>query len=172
VEHRHLRSLHRETRPADVFSGLFINQLPGINLKVIEGSADGDQGGYLALWDDVEKRGLLKFALAVKAQLNKCFNLTDSTVVACLVCENKKLFSLALWYFLGVELLIEITATERLNRYTTIDTDKAERLKAEFFTEFQAALQDGVSSLKPSESTCVENCLEESTPVQFVSQLP
>ncbi len=137
-------------------SGLYINQLPGVNLEMMEVTADAEQENYLGVWADVEKRALLKFSLAVKAELNKCYRITDPTVVACLVCESKALFSVALWYFLGVELMIEVTSTNRLNRWTTIDKQDAEKLKSDFYTEFQAAVVDAVASINPTDSECVE----------------
>lgn len=154
------------------FSGLYINQLPGVNLEVIEGIADDEQENYLGVWADVEARALLKFALAAKAELNKCHRITDPKVVECLVCESKVLFSVALWYFLGVELMIELTSTNRLNRYTTIDLERAEKLKADFYMEFQASLSDAVQSISPNESDCVQGCVPCNGYVRFVEQTP
>lgn len=144
----------------DDFSGLIINQLPGVNLEVMESLADDEQRSYLGVWDDVQLRALQKFYLSVKAELNKCYKITDKTVVECLICESRELFAVALWYLMGVELMIERTSSTRLNRFTTVDLDKAEKLKSEYFSEFQAALTDAVNSMNPVDSDCVENgCL-------------
>jgi hypothetical protein len=154
------------------FSGLYINQLPGVNLEVIESIADDEQENFLGVWADVELRALKKFALAVKGQLNKCLKISDSTIVSCLVCEAKDSFAVALWYFLGVELMIERTSSTRLNRFTTIDLEQAEKLKADFYAEFSAALSDAVSSLDPSDSDCVDGCIEDNSAIKFVEQTP
>jgi hypothetical protein len=157
----------------DYFSGLYINQLPGVNLEVIESIADDEQENFLGVWADVELRALRKFALAVKAELNKCYSIYDPIVVSCIICENKDLFSVALWYFLGVELMIERSASTRLNRFTTIDIDQAEKLKSDFYTEFQAALSDAVSSINPNDSDCIEpGCVNCGGPVRYVEQTP
>jgi hypothetical protein len=157
----------------DYFSGLYINQLPGVNLEVIESIADDEQENFLGVWADVQTRALKKFALAVKAELNKCYSICDPTVVNCIVCENKDLFAVALWYFLGVELMIERTASTRLNRFTTIDVDAAEKLKSDFYTEFQGALKDAVSSINPNDSDCITGgCVDCGGPARFVEQTP
>jgi hypothetical protein len=154
------------------FSGLTVNMLPGVNLEVIESIADSEQETFLGVWADIKVRSLQKFALAVKTELNKCYRITDKEVVECLVCENKELFSVPLWYLHGVELMIERTSSTRLNRFTTIDLDKAEQLKAEFFTEFQASLTDAVKSMNPSDSDCIDGCLECNQDVRWKEQTP
>ena len=157
-----------------LFSGFYINQLPGVNLEVMEGIADDEQETYLGVWADVEFRALKKFALAVKAELNKCYKITDATIVNCLVCNNKDTFAVALWYYLGCELMIERTASTRLNRFTTIDKEEAEKLKADFYAEYQAALSDAVASINPNDSDCIDDDepVECSGLVRFVEQTP
>lgn len=156
----------------DNFSGLTVNQLPGINQQVIEDIADAEQETFLGVWADVKLRAMQKFALAVKAELNKCYRVTDKTIVECLVCENRELFAVALWYLHGVELMIERTSSTRLNWLTTIDLDKAEKLKSEYYAEFQAALTDAVNSLNPADSDCITECLPCNDNVRFVEQTP
>jgi hypothetical protein len=156
----------------DYFSGLYINQLPGVNLEVMQSIADDEQETYLGVWADVEARALLKFALAVKAELNKCHKICDRSVVECLVCSNKDLFAVALWYLLGVELMIERTSSTRLNRFTTIDLDQAEKLKEEFYAEFEAALKDAAKSINLVDTECIEGCIESNESIRFVEQTP
>lgn len=154
------------------FSGLYINQLPGVSLEVMEGIADSEQENYLGVWADVKDRALLKFALAVKAKLNECYKITDPAVVSCLVCESKQLFALALWYFLGVELMIERISSTRLNRFTTVDREDAEKLREEFYTEFSAALADAVASINPLDSDCVTGPVEPNSSIRWMEQTP
>jgi hypothetical protein len=151
---------------------LTINQLPGISLGNIEALADDEQETYLGVWADVSLRAMKKFELLVKAQFNRCYRLTDKTVIECIVCENKDLFDVALWYLHGAELMIERTSTDTLSRFTTIDIEKAEALKADFYIEFERSLKDAVESISPSDSDCVEECLECNQDIKFVYQLP
>lgn len=152
----------------DVFSGLYINQLPGISLKSIERLADAEQGNFLGVWRDIQHRALMKFGIAFRARLNTNHSISDKTVVNCLACENKEGFSTALWYLLGAELMIERTSTDRLNRYTTIDLPKAEDLKAQFYTEYQAAFTDAVSSMDIKGSDCTDDCIPCNSDLMFV----
>lgn len=151
---------------------LYINDLPGCPLLKIDSLTDDERDTYLEVWNSIMIRAINKFEILVKAQLNKCYRLTDRAVVECLICENKSMLDIPLLYLHGVELMIEITSSDNLNRYTTIDLDKAERLKGEFYEEFQSFLTDAISSVDPESSECVEGCLECNDPVQFVYQLP
>ena len=151
---------------------LFINDLPGCPLIKIDSLSDDEVDTYLDVWTKIALRACKKFEILVKAQLNKCYKLTDKTVVSCLVCEKKDLFDVALWYLHGTELMIEITSSDTLNRYTTIDLPKAEQLKADFYLEFQGALDDAVQSMNPQDSDCVPHCLECNDQIKFVTQLP
>lgn len=151
---------------------LFINELPGVSIENIEALADNEQETFLGVWADVQKRAFKKFALLAKAEFNKCYKITDNTVISCLVCENVDLFAVALWYLLGSELMIERTSSDVINQYTTIDLEKAEKLKAEFFAEFQASLTDAVNSINPKDSDCIQDCLECNDTIKFVTQLP
>jgi hypothetical protein len=154
------------------FSGLYVNQLPGISTEVIDGIADDEQETFLGVWEDVNVRVMQKFALAVKAELNKCYRITDKTVVECLVCADKDSFAVALWYLFGVELMIERNSSTRINWLTTIDLDRAEKLKVEYYTEYEAALKDAVNSINPADSDCVTGCLECNDAVRFKMQTP
>jgi len=151
---------------------LFINDLPGCPLLKIDSLADDDAETYLDVWDKIALRAMKKFEILVKAQLNKCYKLTDKTVVACIVCENRDLFDVALWYLHGTELMIEITSSDTLSRYTTIDLPKAESLKTDFYTEFQAAIEDAVNCINPADSDCITGCVECNDNVKWVTQVP
>lgn len=151
---------------------LFINDLPGCPLMKIDSLTDDERDSYLEVWSAIAQRAISKLELATKAQLNKCFRLTERSVVECLICENKQLLDVASWYLHGVELMIEITSSDNLNRYTTIDLDKAERLKGEFYEEYQTFLADAVSSINPQDSSCVTEDVECTDLVEFLYQLP
>jgi hypothetical protein len=151
---------------------LYINSLPGVTLEMIDALANDEQETFIGLWNDVILRSMKRFEIAVKSKLNKCYKLTDKVVVECLVCEKKDLFDVALWYLHGVELMIERTSTDEMSRYTTIDLDKAEQLKQEFFSEYETALNDAIQSINPSDSDCVKGCLQCNDTVRWVMQTP
>ncbi len=150
---------------------LFINDLPGISAENIAAITGDEEETYLALWNTIVLRTMKKFEILVKAKLNQCFRLTDKTVVECLICEKKDLFDVALWYLHGTELMIERTSSDETNRFTTIDFEKAERLKEEFYAEFQGALTDAVKSIDPKDSDCIDGCVECVESVKWVMKL-
>lgn len=151
---------------------LLINDLPGVSLENINAIVEDEDETFLALWNKVVLRTMKKFEILVKAKLNQCYKLTDKTVIECLVCEKKELFDVALWYLHGTELMIERTSTDQMSRYTTIDLEKAETLKAEFYREFEQALDDAVNSMQPNDSACITGCLECNDSVKWVMQTP
>lgn len=133
---------------------LLVNQLPGVTTDFINALINDDQETFLGLWEDIKLRVIKKFQILVKAQFNRCFTITDNSILECLVCENKELFDVALWYLHGTELMIECTSGDVFSQYNTIGYDKAEKLKIEFYGEFQAALNDAVIGIDPQKSTC------------------
>lgn len=151
---------------------LFINDLNGISLENISALANDEQDTYLELWDKIVLRTMKKFEILVKAKLNQCYKLTDKTVVTCLVCEKKDLFDVALWFLHGTEVMIERTSSDELSRFTTVDLDKAEKLKGEYYDEFLGALNDAVQSMNPADSDCITGCLECNDAVKWVTQIP
>lgn len=154
---------------------LLINQLPGVTMAKINEMTNSDQETFLDLWNNIVTRAMSKFQLFAKTQINKCHRITDDAIITCLICGKKDLFDVALWYLHGTELMIEITSSDEINRYTTIDLDKAERLKEEFFLEFQAALTDAIKSIDPKNTDCIEDdeCIEcVGEGVNWTYQLP
>lgn len=140
-----------------VSSGLFITELPGISLESIEKLASPEQKSFLGVWANVEKRALLKFRSAVLAELNKCFCISDITIIDCIVCSNKQLFATALWYMLGVELCYERIFSTSINRFTTIDKKGATDLRDNFLVDFETELGNAVKGIDVYKSECVED---------------
>lgn len=111
---------------------------------------------FLNLWDASSR------VMACKASdkndagnltyLNNTYGIVGVVSVRCkyegIICKNKSVISTALWYLMGSELLADRIYTDRLNRYTTIDFEKAKALRTEFearyYTELQMAL-DGIN---------------------------
>ena len=151
---------------------LVVNDLLGISLQNLNAIVEDEDETFLVMWNKVVLRTMKKFEVLVKAKLNECYKLTDKTVVACLICENAELFDVALWYLHGTELMIERTSTDTLSRYTTIDLDKAEELKAYFYGEFQACLNDAVQGMNIADSDCITDVVESNETVRWVMQVP
>jgi hypothetical protein len=153
-------------------ASLYVNQLPGITLYNFSSLTNSDQRTFLDLWNNITLRTMKKFEVFVKSEINKCYKIIDDDVIECLVCEKKEKFDVALWYLHGTEVMIERTSTDELNQYTTIDFEKAEQLKADFYLEFQAALVNAVSCITPNDSDCMTSCVQCNDAVKFVTQLP
>lgn len=60
-------------------SGLYINGLPGIELKMIDKVADADQVDYLGVWEDVQKRAAKRFLNDINAEFNSRYKLKTIT---------------------------------------------------------------------------------------------
>lgn len=56
-------------------SGLYVNDLPGINLKSLDMIADSDKLNYQNLWNIIQQRAVKKFEKAIYAEFNKRFRL-------------------------------------------------------------------------------------------------
>lgn len=90
------------------------------------------------------------------------FGLSGIFTIECaydaLICNNKEVFINPLWYLLGSELLTERIYTTRVNRYTTIDAAKAEKLRGEFETLFEEELETAVSGINLNLCDCCIEC--------------
>jgi hypothetical protein len=134
---------------------LFVNDLPGVTNEMIQDLLDAETLTYLELWSKIVLRTMKKFDVLVKAKINECHKICANSVIECLVCENKKSFDVCLWYLHGVELMTEITSSSKLSEMTTTGLERAERLKAEFYSDFKDAFKGSVSAMNILESTCV-----------------
>lgn len=148
-------------------SGLFITELPGISLESIESLASPEQKTFLGVWANVEKRALLKFRSAVLAELNKCYCISDITVVDCIVCNNKSLFATALWYILGVEFCFERLFSNSINRFTTIDKKAAGEMRDTFQVDFQAELENALKGIDVEDNECIDD-VQKAGNIQYV----
>lgn len=79
------------------------------------------------------------------------YGLTGVFSVRCMleqfVCNNKSAFGTALWYLCGAEVMAERCATDRLNRYTTIDIGKAKELRTEYESKFSHELSSVIEGV-------------------------
>lgn len=63
IDYIGLKDCDTDTSP----SGLFINQLAGVELAMINSIADEDQADYIGVWNDVQARAALRFKNDIKA---------------------------------------------------------------------------------------------------------
>jgi len=60
-------------------SGLYINDLAGIQLKQINEIANEEQVNYTGVWADVQPRAIKKFALDVRKAMRQKYNIKGVT---------------------------------------------------------------------------------------------
>jgi hypothetical protein len=124
-------------------SGFYINiDLPAISLKQMDKIADEEQRTFLGLWNEIQDRAIRKFRIRVKAGYKELFGVCK--IQDTWFCDNRENLALPLLYFLGSELMFERLYSDRINRYTTIDREKAKELKAEFDDQFITHLKDAL----------------------------
>ena len=88
------------------------------------------------------------------------FGLTAIFNIQCrydsLICQNKSLFKLAWWYLLGVELMNERIYSDRLNRFVTVDRQKAKELRDEFLAEYEREIMAAIDGTDLNQDCCIE----------------
>lgn len=93
------------------------------------------------------------------------YGLSASFSVQCrfdwLVCNNIAQFILPWQYLLGAELMTERIFSDRENRFTNIDLDKARELRTEFQTGFETELNIAISGIDISENDCCIECVAQ-----------
>lgn len=140
--------------PDFVHSGLFVDALPDISLNLMSKLTDIEENDFLDLWSTIEQRGILKFRTFFINAINQCYKINKVDICECLICENVSLLSTSLWYLLGAEVMFERYSSSRLNRFTTIDKQKAKELKDEFMDIFNRELSVAIAGIDIVESDC------------------
>jgi hypothetical protein len=160
-------------------SGLYLDALPGINLFNILKIADSSQkdlsNAYSAekVFSDVQQRTLLKFRTLFITEFNRCFKLYKRDVVDCLICENRELLAVALWYLMGAEMSEECLRSDRINRYTTVDRQKIKEQKENFLDAFYTEISAAVAGIDTESSECFEHETPEyRSSIQFIETCP
>jgi hypothetical protein len=77
-----------------------------------------------------------------------------------LVCNNTDQFILPWQYLLGAEVMTERIYSDRENRFTGIDLEKARELRAEFEAGFTKELETAIDGIDFSENDCCVECVE------------
>lgn len=121
-------------------SGLYINSLPGISLESIDKIADKDQVTYRGVWADAQDEAYQVFVIDFFAELMKCFQIQPYCDYEALLCKNKKTLSVAWKYLLGNQLMQYRLYTARLNYFTTVGLEDAEKLRDYYQVEYERAL--------------------------------
>jgi len=96
-----------------------------------------------------------------------------------LICNNKKVFTEALWYVLGIELMKERLYSSRINEFTVFDREKAQELHDMFEImyrggevngiDYDGYLNQAVEGINLNPSDC---CLECNNEVRFMTSIP
>lgn len=87
-----------------------------------------------------------------------------------IVCNNKTLFSSAWLYLLGNQLLIQVLAADRLNKYTTADRAKFEELRDHYQVQYENQLASAVKGIHLN--TSLDCCIECNSNPKSVQWLP
>lgn len=80
-----------------------------------------------------------------------------------LICNNKKLLTTSLWYCLGIEVMLEILFSNRLNKFTTVDKQKASDNLQYFEKEFESELEILVDGIYLDTS---DSCIDCNTQIE------
>lgn len=153
--------------------GLFINQLPGVTLKMINAITETEQIDFEGVWDEIQKRSLRKFRKDFISKFkNKYVGFCcdeDACNPEIIACNNISLFEDAWMYCLGTELMIERLYSSRLNKFTSIDKEAANELKDYYQVEYEKALNYAIKYI-PKE--IIDQCFECRSQVGYVEVLP
>jgi hypothetical protein len=99
--------------------------------------------------------------------LSVTFNLECS--VSNFVCQRIDSFKDAFLYKLGVEFCNERIYSDRINRYTLMDRDEAEKLRTEFQMQYEELIEAALKDLQVRES---DECFECNKAVNYKAMLP
>lgn len=149
-------------------SGVYINSLPGISLESFERIATQDQINFIGVWRDVQNTAFIRFRNGFIAQMSKCFQLTKNCDYDQLICENREVLLNPWLYLLGNQFMMFRYNSNRLNKYTIIDTKKAEELITFYQLEYEAALEQAVQLV--DRDAC--RCLQQGGQISHVWNLP
>jgi hypothetical protein len=90
------------------------------------------------------------------------------------ILENINLFNLAFWYRVGVEIMKERITSDRFNRFTTLDKDRAVELMSVYMDEYTNEGKTGHLDLSVKNLRIQEDpiCFECQSPVSSAQLLP
>jgi hypothetical protein len=155
-------------------SGLFINSLPGISNELLQAITDYEAETYKATWDEIQQETILLFRSALLAELNKCYQINKMPTVECIACENKELLAVALWYLLGSMVMNTALKNWNNSRYSTIDRESVEEIRAEYRVSFERELTNAVQGIDVEKSDCLQKettCLQQNGRIHYRESL-
>lgn len=139
-----------------VESQLYINSLPGISLESIDKIANEDQVSFKGVWSDAQDEAYVRFKIDFITELTKCFRISKHCDYEAMICENKEVLVNAWRFLLGNQLMLFRLYSNRLNRFTTIGIDDAQKLLDHYQVEYEKALHQAVLLIDTSE--CCLHC--------------
>lgn len=137
-------------------SGIFINSLPGISLESIDKTANSEQITYIGVWNDAQAEAAVRFKIDFISEIQRCYKISRDCDYEAMICENKEVLVNAWRYLLGNQLMLFRIYTTRLNRFTTVDLESAEKLRDFYQTEYEGALRQAVQLVDVA--SCTEMC--------------
>ena len=159
-----LVKINKTFRAENIFVGYDATAITSTNMKIDE-IVRGEFECFCNDWFNCEAKvrgGSLVSPYTDVEEVNNTYGLSSVFGVRCsydnLVCDNKDVFKVALWYLLGHELMNERIYTPRLNRFTTIDLDKAKALRDEFKNEYEKELMNAIQGIKLNTNDCCLEC--------------
>ena len=143
-----------DVQPAE--SGLYVDTLPDISVNDFEKLTDTTESTD-TLWGEIQLRAMYKFRTMFIREVNKCHKVTDVSKCECLICQNKALLAVAMWYLLGAEVQHSRETNSRQNVYTLLDHSKARELREYFESQFEKELEIAVRGIDIHNSSCFES---------------
>lgn len=90
-------------------------------------------------------------------------DLTVNCSIENLVCSNKDMFKIPLWYKLGEQLMQERMISERINKFTMLNSEKAEELMEKFAEMYKEQLDKILDNFEPIGDTLCFSCNKSRT---------
>jgi len=138
-------------------SGLNVDALPDISVIVgekisVKQDQETDEEALSRVWENIEKRAIQKFRTLFFKRINECYKIKKADDIEKLICDNKELLSVSIWYLFGAEFMNERINSSRINRYTTVDKAKAKEIYAELIGLFTTELDSSIQGITPADS--------------------
>lgn len=137
-------------------SGLYVDDLPGITIEMIQAITKDDNESYLIEWGKIEKQAILTFRTRLLTEVNKCHQIKKMDTVDCLACENKEVLATSLWWLLGSSICTAALQSWNNSRFSTIERPVVEEVRDMYLAEFQNELHASVKAIDVLSSDCVE----------------
>jgi len=135
----------------------------------LSNDTSGECGCSIAGCCSARIKGIETSTLGVSYDTENSFGIRGFVSLQCsyegLVCASRELFSTALWYYMGAEMMRERIHSSRLNKFTSINRKDAQELLDDFLDVYQNEMETVIDAVDLNESEC---CLECSAVVTYV----